>query len=173
MIPQFSEDDILERVGERSFERGRRYFLQGAIFDARRQGSTLKAYCEGSRPEPYRVRVTFTSKGIKEAECSCPVGSGGRCKHVAALLLTWLHRPEEFREVEELDKALERRSKSELIALIKQMLLRRPELEAPLPSSGGGKRKRPEACRSRDLSAPSGCSLPPQRRLGPRGSDSS
>ena len=146
MIPQFSEDDILERVGERSFERGRRYFLQGAIFDARRQGSTLKAYCEGSRPEPYRVRVTFTSKGIKEAECSCPVGSGGRCKHVAALLLTWLHRPEEFREVEELDKALERRSKSELIALIKQMLLRRPELEvlleAPLPSSGGGKRKR-------------------------------
>jgi tetratricopeptide (TPR) repeat protein len=146
MIPQFGEDDILGRVGEKSFELGRRYFRQGAIFNARRQVSTLKAYCAGSRPEPYHVRVRFSSKGIEEAECSCPVGSGGRCKHVAALLFTWLHRPEGFREVEELDKALERRSKSELIWLIKQMLLRRPELEvfveAPLPSSGRGKRRR-------------------------------
>jgi tetratricopeptide (TPR) repeat protein len=136
---QFSEDDILKKVGERSFERGRRYFQESAIFNARRQGATLKAYCEGSRPEPYSVRVTFGSEGIGEANCSCPVGEGGYCKHVAALLLTWLHRPEEFREVEELDKALEQRSKAELIALIKQMLLRCPELEVlletPLPGS--------------------------------------
>jgi len=162
MIPQFSEDDIPKRVGERSFERGRRYFQGGAIRNARRQGPTLKAYCEGSRPEPYRVQVTFGSKGIEEADCSCPVGAGGHCKHVAALLLTWLHRPEEFREVEELDKALERRSKAELIALIKQMLLLWPELEeileTPLPRTG--RRRTP---------VDSGAHRPPRAGELPRG----
>lgn len=50
---------------------------------------------------------------------------------MAALLLTWLHRPEQFREVAEVEQALAQRSKAFLIALIK-MLLHRPELEALL-----------------------------------------
>ena len=37
MIPQFDEDEILKRVRERSFGRGRRYFQAGAIRNARRQ----------------------------------------------------------------------------------------------------------------------------------------
>ncbi|RZN35444.1 MAG: hypothetical protein EFT35_08515 [Methanophagales archaeon ANME-1-THS] len=139
-IPKLSEEEIKERVGAQSFERGYRYFREGAIRDPLCQGMTLKAYCEGSQPQPYRVRVSFSPDGIQEAQCSCPVGSGGYCKHVAALLLTWLRRPDEFREREELDTALEKRSKEELIALIKQMLIRQPELEmlleTPLPASG-------------------------------------
>lgn len=152
MIPPFDEAEILRRVGERSFERGRRYFKARAILNARRQGMTLRADCEGSRPDPYCIRVGFNTQGIEEAYCSCPVGEGGHCKHVAALLLTWLHRPEQFREVAEVEQALEQRSKAELIALIRQMLLRRPELEAllemllerPLPASGSevSRRKR-------------------------------
>lgn len=144
-IPKLSEEDVRSRVGTQSFERGYRYFHDGAIFDARRQGMVLKAYCEGSQPQPYRVRVTFDPGGIQEAHCSCPVGGSGYCKHVAALLLTWLYCSGDFREVEELDTTLERRSKGELIALIKQMLLRQPELEVlfetPLPTSG--KRRTP------------------------------
>lgn len=139
-IPKLSEEEIRNRVGTQSFERGYRYFRDGAIFDARRKGMTLKAYCKGSQPLPYRVRITFDPNSIREAHCSCPVGDGGYCKHVAALLLTWLHHPEDFREIEELDAALERRSKGELIALLKQMLIRQPELEMllemPLPTSG-------------------------------------
>jgi uncharacterized Zn finger protein len=128
-IPKLSEEEIREYIGDRSFERGYGYFKNGAIFDARRQGMALKACCEGSQPQPYLAKVTFVPSGL-ESTCSCPVGT--RCKHVTALLLTWLHNPDEFREVEELESALERKNKGELIALIKKMLLRKPELETLL-----------------------------------------
>ena len=62
-------------------------------------GNTLKAWCQGSRPQPYRLWATYSAAGIEEAHCSCPVGLGGRCKHVAALLLTWSDQPDSFREV--------------------------------------------------------------------------
>lgn len=139
-IPNVLEQDIRRRTGEQSFQRGLDYFRNGAIFDARRQGMTLKACCQGSRAEAYRVRVTFDTQGVASADCSCPVGDGGACKHVAALLLSWREQPEEFREVEELDAALEQRSQTELVALVKQMVRQRPELEtlleAPLPTPG-------------------------------------
>ena len=72
--------------------------------------------------EAYYVQATLGAQGIVAADCSCPVGEGGRCKHVAALLLIWQANPGEFVEMEELDASLERRSKAELIALVKQML---------------------------------------------------
>lgn len=139
-IPALSEQDIRDRIDERSFQRGLQYFRNGAVFDKRRQGMLLKARCTGSRPEPYRVWVRFDANGIVDADCSCPVGDGGYCKHTAALLLSWQEAPEQFIEQEDIDTALQRRSKSELIVLIKQLLLRRPELEVlletPLPVSG-------------------------------------
>jgi uncharacterized Zn finger protein len=79
----------------------------------------------------------FDGDQIADADCSCPVGDGGHCKHVAALLMVYRNHPAEFVEVEELDAALERRSKGELVALIRRMIRRVPELEmlleAPLP----------------------------------------
>ena len=102
-FPTVSEGAISDWVGSRSFERGRSYFKSGAILDPRLQGNTLKAWCQGSRPQPYHLWVVCGTEGIKEAHCSCPVGLGGRCKHVAALLLTWSDQPDSFREVEELD----------------------------------------------------------------------
>jgi uncharacterized Zn finger protein len=139
-IPTVSEGEIRARVGEQSFQRGRQYFRDGAIFDARRQDMTLKARCAGSRGNAYRLHVTFDATGIADADCSCPVGTGGYCKHIAALLLTWRERPEAFGEVAEIDAALEQRSKDELIALVKQMLRLRPDLESllemPLPAAG-------------------------------------
>ncbi|HVC34925.1 MAG TPA: SWIM zinc finger family protein [Chloroflexota bacterium] len=140
MIPVFEEEDILRRVGDQSFQRGLNYFQRGAIVDPRRQGLSLQARCEGSRAEAYRVWATFDQQGLVRANCSCPVGAGGYCKHLAALLLTWQDQPDSFVEVEAVDAALERRSKDELIALVKQMLLRQPELEqlleTPLPVPG-------------------------------------
>ncbi len=86
-------------------------------------------------PQPYRLRVVFGTEGIEEANCSCPVGGGGHCKHVAALLIAWLEEPDAFRGVAELDADLERRSREELIALIKQMLLLQPDLETLLETA--------------------------------------
>ena len=139
-IPTLTDDEIQARVGPQSFQRGRQYFRDRAIFDARQQGTTLKGHSLGSSGGPYRLHVTFEGDSISTAHCSCPVGGGGYCKHIAALLLTWRERPEEFLEVENLDTTLEHRSKEELIALVKQMLRQSPELESllevPLPTAG-------------------------------------
>ena len=134
-FPTLNEGTISDWVGSQSFQRGRSYFKGGDIFETRRQGNTLKALCQGSRPQPYRLWVAGSTEGIKEAHCSCPVGGGGHCKHIGALLLTWLHQPDVFRTVEDPDANLERRSKSELIALIKQMLEVQPNLEILLEST--------------------------------------
>ena len=134
-FPAMNEGAISDWVGSRSFQRGRSYFKRGDIIEPRRQDNILKAWCQGSRPQPYRLRVAYGAEGIKEADCSCPVGGGGRCKHVAALLLTWLDDPDSFREVEELGLNLERRSKAELIVLIKQMVEAHPAFESLLEAT--------------------------------------
>ncbi|MDQ6601923.1 MAG: hypothetical protein M3Z19_04270 [Chloroflexota bacterium] len=144
-IPQLSEQTVRARFDAQSWQRGRQYARDGAIINARRQGMTLKASCVGSQSEPYRVEVTFNARGITNAECSCPVGDEGYCKHVTALLVTWLNRPETFREAEDTDAALQRREKDELIALIAQMIRRYPDLESLLdvPVLVGGKASQP------------------------------
>ncbi len=128
-FPPLGEPDIREWVGERSFDKARAYHERGAIAKPRVQGMTLKAECWGTAEQPYHVDVTLGKKGIERAECSCPVGTGGHCKHVAALLLTWLHQTEDFRELEETASVLGRLEKHQLIALIERMLKRYPDLE--------------------------------------------
>ena len=110
------------------------------------QGTPLKANVQGTAAyRPYRVvgQADGEARSIA-ADCSCPVGGGGRCKHVAALLLRYAEAPDEFAEIEALDASLQGRDKAELIALVKQMVRRRPELETllamPMP---GSKRKTP------------------------------
>ncbi len=138
-IPSITEQQIRAWIDGRSLERGEAYLQNGALFELRRQGVRLKARCQGSGAEAYYVQATLGTQGVVAAACSCPVGGGGRCKHVAALLLAWQRTPGEFVELEEMDSALERRSKAELIALVKQMLRQQPDLESllaiPLPSS--------------------------------------
>ncbi len=128
-IPALSEQQIRARVGEESFRRGQQCVQDGAILDPRREEMTLKARCAGSRAEPYRLWATFSGRGMVAAHCSCPVGTDGACKHVAAVLLTWLHTPDRFLAPEDLDASLERRRKGELVVLVKQMLRQRPDLE--------------------------------------------
>ena len=132
-IPAASEGAISNWVGPRNLQLGSSYFESDAIIDPRRQGNTVRGWCQGSMPQPYRLQVAFGANGIDEAHCSCPVGGGGgRCKHVGALLLAFLEQPDAFRVVEELDTGLRRRSKSELIDLIKRMLQLQPDLETLL-----------------------------------------
>ncbi len=135
-----TEEIIRNRVGEQSFKRGRQYYHNNSIYNQRRQRNILKARCAGSYNNAYQVQVKLgRTKTISSARCACPVGSGGCCKHVAALLLTWIHAPDTFRLVQKTDDALKARSKSELIALIKHMLKRQPDLEllleTPLPGA--------------------------------------
>ncbi len=141
-LPHLTQANIRDWVGSASLNKGQAYFHQGRIVDPRRRGMTLKAKCLGTSFPSYRVEVHLSPERIESAFCSCPVGGGGYCKHVAALLLTWLEDSDAFREIEDLNTALEGRSKTELIALIHEMLRREPELEIllelPIPTGEGG-----------------------------------
>ena len=130
--PPLTERDIRHWVGEASYGRGVGYYHAGHILHPRRQGNALKARCIGSEEQPYRVQVDLGETSIASGSCTCYVGAGGHCKHAAALLLTWLHEPERFLEQEPLEASLEARSKAELVALIKRMLNRYPDLESLL-----------------------------------------
>jgi len=138
-IPRISKSIIAHWTDNVYFQRGQKYYEQGAIYEQRIQGMTIKSKCSGSQAPFYRQEVLFDNKGIKSAECSCPVGDGGHCKHTVALLLTWVNDPNSFQEVEEVDAILEKLSKPELIALIKQMIVQDPDLESllELPLAGG------------------------------------
>jgi uncharacterized Zn finger protein/tetratricopeptide (TPR) repeat protein len=124
--------DISDWVGSRSFDRGLAYARSGHVIDPRREGDVLRSGCWGSAAYPYQVEIVLGPEGIEDGSCSCPVGGGGRCKHAAALLLTWLGHSEEFPEVKDISASLDQLSKEELIALIRRMLARSPELHGLL-----------------------------------------
>src|SRR5262249_23661274 len=84
----------------------------------------LRAECNGSEYEPYELSVTFNKKSVTEMDCTCPYDQGGVCKHLVALLLTYMHKPQAVRQLDSLDKTLTERSNDELIAIIKRMVKR-------------------------------------------------
>src|SRR5690349_639081 len=131
-IPHIKQSDVRKWTDAVYFQRGQTYYEQGSIYDQRKQVMTLKSKCAGSQAPFYRQEVLFNSKEIESAECSCPVGESGHCKHTVALLLTWVKDPDSFQETESLDVVLEKRSRAELIALIKEMLEQEPDLESLL-----------------------------------------
>jgi hypothetical protein len=94
-LPKLSEQQILEWVGDKTiFKLGRDYFQQNFISKARVEGSTLSASCASTGDNSYQLTVQLTSKGIGATKCSCP--SDFECKHLVALLLQWLFKPESF-----------------------------------------------------------------------------
>lgn len=153
-----TEKAIRQWVDQRSFLRGKEYFESGAIYDCRREGDVIKARCEGQSANFYDLNARLTGNRIDKANCDCPVGLGGHCKHMVAMLLTWIHQPHKFQEVEPLEKRLAGCSKEQLIGLIKQMLDQEPELESwlelALPASAvSGDDVKPDAYRRQAIAA--------------------
>ena len=89
-----TEEHVRSLATSKSFERGVRYFLRGAIFNQVIYGMELRALCKGSAPEPYKLKVSLTEDGIDDLYCSCPYSGAGICKHLVALLLTYINKPE-------------------------------------------------------------------------------
>jgi uncharacterized Zn finger protein len=127
-LPKLTESHVRELAGERSFERGKSYYRQGAILEPVRLGMELRADCAGSEDEPYQLSVALTEDSIGEASCTCPYDWGGLCKHLVALLLAYVHTPEAFRVIPPMKQVLAERSKEELITIIDEMIKREPEL---------------------------------------------
>jgi uncharacterized Zn finger protein len=127
-LPPLTEAHIRNLATAPSFERGQAYYRDGAVLDLICQESRLRAQCEGSDYEPYQVSATLAKGGITETSCTCPYDYGGICKHIVALLLTYIHKPKSFRFIPSLGKLLAGRSQEELITLIGEMIKIEPEL---------------------------------------------
>ncbi len=141
-----TEQTIRQRSNSKSFERGKQYYRQGAISDTAKRGNTLEARCEGSQYKPYRVKVTLDKNGAIEATfCDCEYDYGDDCKHIIALLLTYVHQPEAFEAKPPLEDSLKDRTPEQLIALINQMVNRYPDLESLVHRPVAGRTTRQKA----------------------------
>lgn len=136
---------VRARAADKSFQRGESYYKSGAILHPARRGNTIEGQCEGSQARPYRVTATLDASGIKDVSCNCEYDFGGDCKHIIALLLTYINEPELFEERQPVEDTLAQREKSELITLIQQMVKRYPDLQTLVdrPTAGKQPRKTP------------------------------
>jgi uncharacterized Zn finger protein len=125
-LPRLTQAQIRELATEQSFKRGELYYRQGAIFNAMRQGLELRADCQGSTI--YHVQAKLNQQGLESPRCTCPYDWGGLCKHQVALLLTYIHDPQQFQVIPPMSELLAAHSREDLVALIGRMIQRHPEL---------------------------------------------
>ena len=80
-------DHLLSLAGEVFFERGQKYFTNGAVRSLRHRDAGIDARVLGT--ETYRVRMKVQN-GELEYDCDCPVGRDTLfCKHCVAAGLAW------------------------------------------------------------------------------------
>ena len=135
------EDDILEKFTPKSFERGRDYYDSGMVERAVRRGNRLFAEVQGSSFAPYSVTAILRGRDF-EASCDCPYDWGGYCKHIAAMMLSFIHDAGRFEERVPLEDALAPLDADALRALIIRMIVANPYLVDELEETGA-ERPRP------------------------------
>jgi Uncharacterized conserved protein len=123
---ELQEKDIEALCSESILSRGSAYFHEGRIVNPIIDGDVLRAECEGTLPENYRVSAKIESGEIK-VECSCPY-QGEVCKHAIALLYTWVNNSEIFVNIEEIVTLLKSKSKTDLVKIITRMICKDPNV---------------------------------------------
>lgn len=79
-IREFFEDHI--------FDRGEKYWEQGAVISLEEKDNYLESEVKGSYL--YHVNICIEDNEIKSIECSCPYDDN--CKHAAATLLAYIYQ---------------------------------------------------------------------------------
>jgi len=97
-----------------------------------RRGRHVSARTEG-RYGVYRTHLRLTRK--VDGDCTCP-SELWPCKHIRALRTTWDMKPETFLDVDEFLRGLKTREKTELIAIIGQIVVECPRMLAFLGVPG-------------------------------------
>ncbi len=120
---------IEERALDHIFYRGVSLYESDAIFLPVRRGNQLSAMCVGKSAAAYRVTASFEETGSLTTHCTCPYDWGGDCKHIIALLITYLLQPEVFRPGAALREELMSLDKQDLVDIVEQMIARYMGLE--------------------------------------------
>ena len=130
--PDLTLDQIRQRCTAQSFTRGTEYFHAGAIGNPVFHDWTLSAACHGTDLHPYDVSVELMPTGIAATHCSCPYdgdsGGYGDCKHIVALLLTYVHTPDIITSIDTLITTLAEKPKESLLRILSEVLKHAPDL---------------------------------------------
>ena len=125
---KITESALKSLSSPESYARGYKLYQSGAVFDTFRQGDLLIGKCEGSSAPFYQIHVQLDEGGIQEASCTCPYDWGGYCKHIIALVLTYIHNPDAFIEQKNIEELLGQLDKGDLVHLITKMVDQSPDL---------------------------------------------
>ena len=104
LLEAFTQDDLIAALGVETVAKGLGYVSRVSALSA--EGDTVSALVKGRQRTPYTVEAEVEEAfgledgaSILTSSCTCPMGYG--CKHVAAMMLVWLHqrrRPDRPRE---------------------------------------------------------------------------
>ena len=126
--PTITETTIRNLARPQSYDRGEDYYERGAVNEITRRGSLLRAAVEGSQYQPYQVQIELDETGVVDTRCSCPYDHGGVCKHRVAVLLTYIHDPDEISQRPPISELVTDTDPAELRDLLVALVERRPDL---------------------------------------------
>jgi uncharacterized Zn finger protein len=127
-IANLSEPDLRYHTTDKSFKRGEDYYRSGAVTDICQRGNCLCGEVEGNEAAPYQITIEFDAGGISGATCTCPYDYEGWCKHIVAVALTSIRKPETIHQHPSLNELLDRLNHIQTQTLIQELVAREPEL---------------------------------------------
>ncbi|WP_135228446.1 SWIM zinc finger family protein [Deinococcus fonticola] len=137
-----SEQAARDWVEAREWKKGEPY-VRGLTHLSVRPAEAAQEYrAQAHGQEAYRVSVRvgpgrIGQAQVQSASCSCPVGAGGGCKHVAALLNRLSNDSGAFVKLPALETVLDDLDAPALRRLVGRMLAKAPELETLLYAQVG------------------------------------
>lgn len=132
-----TSEAVLAWSGAQELNKGRSYVadLDDLASQPGPAGLTLTGSAYGQ--EAYRVQAVLRAGQVSRGQCSCPVGGGGHCKHMAALLTRYSTAPQDFEALLSLDEALKDQTAAQLRKVIWELLVAAPELTALVCTPAG------------------------------------
>lgn len=127
-IANLDETTLRYHATDKSFQRGESYYQQGAVVDLCQRGNCLYGEVEGNEVEPYHITIQFDAGGVTEAECTCEYSFEGWCKHIVAVALTSIRKPETIHQRLSLNELLDRLNHVQTQTLVQELVAREPDL---------------------------------------------
>lgn len=135
-IRDITIEDVQDLFDSVIYSRGEEYFESGCVRSIEPlDSSTISGTVVGN--QKYKVSVSLDHDGDLVCECTCPCDFN--CKHAAALLLKWLSIKDATKhdlktvksgKKESIEDMLAKKSKDELIEVLKEAIATHPELKS-------------------------------------------
>ena len=121
--------DVKGLCSQQVYERGLTYFRERRVSNTQIHGMNIRGDVQGSESRSYRIKIEYDNEsGRLIPKCTRPFDQEEFCKHSITLLLHWIHRREEFLNVDLLLNELRHKSKDELLTLIEESIRMNPDI---------------------------------------------